>query len=245
MNVLAIGGWKEKLYILRKAKFDNQRRTANLLSIAEDEKRHHVAIKNLSRLLSSSNSKHQHKHSFCLNCLQGFHSKEFRNKHFKCCIDHEVVRIDMPKENSSVRFHSGQYQFKVSFIIYIDFKAILQGSEEENNPDPLSPYTRDISHHVSIRFCTYTMFTYREVKDSFRFYRGKDCIEVFCNHIEEEAKRLDHMFPEKSMESLMLEKWREFSRARKCHICLECFKSWDEKVRDHCHYTEKYRGTAH
>ena len=48
VNVLAIGGGKEKLYILRKAKFNNQRRTTNLLLTVQDEKRHYVAIKNLS-----------------------------------------------------------------------------------------------------------------------------------------------------------------------------------------------------
>ena len=56
VNVSVIGGEQEKLYILRKVKFDNQRRTANLFLIAENEKRHYVAIKNLSRLLMSSNS---------------------------------------------------------------------------------------------------------------------------------------------------------------------------------------------
>ena len=40
VNVLAIEEGKEKFYILRKAKFYNQRRTANLLLIVEDEKRH-------------------------------------------------------------------------------------------------------------------------------------------------------------------------------------------------------------
>ena len=41
-------------------------------------------------------------------------------------MDNEAVRIDMPEENSFVRFHSGQYQFKVPFAIYSDFEAILE-----------------------------------------------------------------------------------------------------------------------
>ena len=44
---------------------------------------------------------------------------------------------------------------------------------------------------------------YGEVEDPLRLYIGKDCIEVFCDHMEEEAKRLYYMFPEKSMEPLM------------------------------------------
>ena len=53
------------------------------------------------------------------------------------------------------------------------------------------------------------------------------------------------MFPEKLMEPLTPEQWREFSRAKECHICLEHFKTWGRKVRDHCHYTGKYRAAAH
>ena len=53
------------------------------------------------------------------------------------------------------------------------------------------------------------------------------------------------MFPEKPMEPLMPEKWRKFSGARECHICVECFAPWDEKVRDHLNYTWKYIGAAH
>ena len=113
VNVLATGGGKEKLYIRRKAKLNSQRRTTNLLLIVEDEKRHYPTIKNLSQLLRSSNSEHHRQQYFSLNCLQGFPCKEPKNKHFQCCVDHEAVKTDIPEENSFLRFHSGQYQFKV------------------------------------------------------------------------------------------------------------------------------------
>ena len=87
--------------------------------------------------------------------------------------------------------------FKVPFVIYADFEAIVQGSEEETNP--LNSYTRDINHHVPSRFCTYT-FAYGKVKDSLRLYRGKDCVEVFCNHIKKD-KCPYHMFPPKTDET--------------------------------------------
>ena len=38
---------------------------------------------------------------------------------------------------------------------------------------------------------------------------------------------------------------RKFDRATKCWICNEPFTEQDNKVRDHCHYTGKFRGAAH
>ena len=46
---------------------------------------------------------------------------------------------------------------------------------------------------------------YREVKDPLKLYQAKDCVEVFCKHIKEEAKRLYHMFPEMPLKCLTQE----------------------------------------
>ena len=39
--------------------------------------------------------------------------------------------------------------------------------------------------------------------------------------------------------------WRDFKTADKCYICGEKYKEGDKRVRDHCHFTGKYRGSAH
>ena len=57
VNVLGLSG--EKIYILKKSKFDDQR-TANLLLIANDERKQYATIKSLSQLLGSSNSSNGH-----------------------------------------------------------------------------------------------------------------------------------------------------------------------------------------
>ena len=208
---------------------------ANLLLTANDEKKHYAAIKNLSRLLGSSNSRHGHQQHFCLNCLQGFQSEESRNKHYEYCADNEAVRIDMPEENSFVRFHSGQYQFKVPFAIYFDLEAILQEEEEtelHGSSIPEDYYTKRINRHVPYGFCIYRTCAYGEVEDPLKLYRGKDCVEVFCKHIESEAKRLNHMFPERPMNFLP----RKNAESLKCHICFGEFEEDDKfnyKVRDH------------
>ena len=59
VNVLGISG--EKIYILKKSKFDSHSRNGNLLLIDNDEKKHYAMIKNMSQLLASKNGEHQHK----------------------------------------------------------------------------------------------------------------------------------------------------------------------------------------
>ena len=74
---------------------------------------HYVAIKSLSRLLSSENSKHKGKEYFCMNCLQGFQQEISRNEHRNYCLDNESVKVVMPHKQSRVEFCDGQYHFKV------------------------------------------------------------------------------------------------------------------------------------
>ena len=109
----------------------------------------------------------------------------------------------MPKEGSLVKFHDGQNQFKVPFLMYADFESILNPIESsESNPE--ESYTKVINQHVPSGFCAYSKFAYGKVENPLKLYRGEDCVEVFCNYISNEAKRLYHMFPEKPMKPLIL-----------------------------------------
>ena len=60
-----------------------------------------------------------------------------------------------------------------------------------------------------------------------------------------EAHRLYHMFPEKPVDPLTNRQWKSYKKARECHICYKPFNGFDPKLRDHCHYTGRYRGPAH
>ena len=147
-----------------------------------------------------------------MNCLQSFSLEESRDKHYEYCKDNEIVRIEMPKEGSFVEFHDGQNQFKVPFVMYAGFEAILKPMKETNfNAD--APYTKEINQHIPSGFCVNSMFAYGDVKDPLKLYRGEDCVEKFCNYIENEAKRLYNMFPEKPMNRLTHEQWKEFNES--------------------------------
>ena len=205
INVLGVKG--QKIYSCRNSKCNDQKNVVNLLLITNGEKRHYTAIKSLTRFLASSNSKRKRKRKqhFCLNCLQGFHSEESRDKHYEYCKDNESVRIKMPKEGSFVEFHDGQNQLKVPFVMYADFEAILKPTKENVRLNPEASCTKEINKRIPSGFCMNSVFAYGKVKNPLKLYRRKDCVKVFCDYVENEVKRLYHMFPEKPMKSLTRE----------------------------------------
>ena len=220
------------------------RQEINLLMVSEDGINHDTAIKSLSRLLKSSNTKHKCKQHFCMNCLQGFMQESSRDQHQVYCENNESVRVEMPKQGSTVEFKDGQNQFKVPFIMYADFESILKPMDHGSS-DHNQPYTNEVNQHMPSCWCVYSKFAYGEVVTPLRTYRGKDCIETFCNYIKEEAHRLYHMFPEKPMDPLTKKQWKKCERSTKCHICYKPLTQTNLNVRDHCHYTGLYRGPVH
>ena len=191
VNILAVEG--RDIYIHRKGR--RMGREINLLMVSEDGIGHYTAIKSLSILLSGKNSNTKCKQHFCMNCLQGFTQESSRDQHQVYCEDNESVRVEMPKQGSTVEFKDGQNQFKVPFIMYADFELILE-LMDHGSSDPNQPYTNEVNQHTPSGWCVHSKFAYGNVDNPLRTYRGKDCIETFCNYIKGEARRLYHMFAE-------------------------------------------------
>ena len=155
INVLAIES--NKIYICRKG--NEYSRVANLMLITNNDDKYYVAIKSLSRLLSSSNDKKKKSPHFCTNCLQGFTKRCSRDEHCKYCRSNEAVRIEMPNSNPIVKYSDGQYQFKVPFMMYADFESILEPAQGANNNPNLSS-TREVNVHTPSGWCVYSKFAY-------------------------------------------------------------------------------------
>ena len=77
VNVLSVED--KEIYICRKG--TRYQQEINLMLISENGRCHYTAIKSLSRLLTSKNTKHKCKQHFCSNCLQGFKLELSRNNH--------------------------------------------------------------------------------------------------------------------------------------------------------------------
>ena len=74
----------------------------------------------------------------------------------------------MPKEGSLVRFQDGHNQFKVAFIMYADFEAVLEPIESPNtNPEESyaegagKAYTKVVNQHIPSGFFFLCFFQVR------------------------------------------------------------------------------------
>ena len=240
INLLSTEG--KQIYICRKG--GNYERIINLMIITGNNRKHYMAIKSLSRLLSSQNTKHKGKEYVCMNCLQGFKEESSRDEHLDYCISNESVKVEMRHKKPMVQYSDGQFQFKVPFIMYADFESILKPIQGPENNLRVSS-TKGVNNHVASGWCVRSEFACGKVENPLKLYCGEDCVKKFCDHVIEEACHLCQSFPEKPMKPLTPKEMDRYKKSERCHICFKPFKEDKPNVRDHCHYTGRYRGPAH
>ena len=181
--------------------------------IVDGEKRHYTAIKGISRILSKLNEKTRCAYHFCMNCLNGFRKASPRDRYYEYCSSNGRVKVNMPTEKEKwLKFHDGQYQFKVPFMLYADFESILKPVDEQyrdrmdatktERKDKAS-HTEKINTHIPSGWCVHNTFAYGDVPNPLKMYRGKDCVEKFVKYIEEDVKRLYETFPRQHMTKLI------------------------------------------
>ena len=172
--------------------------------IVDGEKRQHTAINSTSSLLSKLNGKTRHAYHFCMNCLNSFQTESASNKHYEYCSSDGHVKVKMPTGKEIwLKFHDGQYQFKISYMLCADFESILKPVNERYR-DKLNTvktdgkgkvlYTEKINTHVPSGWCIHSTFAYGDFPDPLKMYRGKDCVEKCVECIEEEVKWLYETF---------------------------------------------------
>ena len=94
-----------------------------------------------------------HKKYFCQYCLHGCISEEVLKNHLKKCKLHKAQRIKLleadDKECDKIKFTKTQYQLRLPFVIYVDFKAfyINKSHVSHHHINPSSPNT-SITYHV-------------------------------------------------------------------------------------------------
>ena len=115
--------------------------------------------------------------------------------------------------------------------------------------DPKKSSTTKINKHTSSGYSLFTHCSFDTTKNILDYYRGKNCMKNFCIDLKEHATKIIN-YEKKEMIPLTKEKKKIHHEQKVCYIFKKGFSTDDDnkkyhKVRDHCHYTGEYRGTAH
>ena len=135
---------------------------------------------------------------------------------------------------------------KVPFIIYADLECLLEKmSTCINNPNESS--TTKINKHTASGYSIFTSCSFNESKNKLNYCRGKYCMKKFRKELIEHATRIIN-YEKKKIIPLAKEEKINYDDQQICYICKKEFDKSDKKhqnVRDHCHYTGKYRDATH
>ena len=240
-------GYEEKqkfpIYISKEKYQDHM----ELLLIIEGKNKHYVLIKDFNKFMFNQ-TKHEHRKYFCMYCLQCFSREDVLTEHKNNCISiNGKQAINMPEKGDKVYFKNHHKQLPVPFVIYADFEALtekIQGCQPNNEKS----YTEAYQKHTDCGYGYKVVCCYDDkYSKPVQIHRGKNAVHKFMENMLEEVNWCKSKMKKHFNKPLKMTKENEtdFQKATKCYICDIKYTDKDIHVRDHCHITGKFRGSAH
>ena len=219
--------------------------------ISDGDKWHYLAISNLSALLEGKLLNH-HGDFYFLNCFNSYTTKNKLKEHEEICNNHDSCRVEIPKLVEKIlKYNPGEKSLKAPFALYLDLKCLLKKQQSlQNNPE--KSYTVKKAKHEPSGGVMFTTCSSDKTENKLDYYRGRDCIENLCKKLKEHEMKII-TYEKKKMIQLTDEENRSYEEQEVCHICKkklyanehdENYKN-TKKVKDHCHYAERFRRPAH
>ena len=250
--------YENTVYPLRTRPYEREHEVDLLLFSGETK--HYCVIKNLSRLLSSQKSKNEHVRFYCRRCCNSFTSEERLAEHDELCRNNETVKIEMPKDFPAQYFIHHFKSQSVPFVVYADFESFTKPISS-CQPDSSKSYTNRYQKHEPSGFCYYIKCFDDSVysQDPVTYTKqseDEDIAKIFVETLEKNIREIYDKFWNPHNNKYMLaknmifgEKERKiYEESTNCHICKQSLTPSDKtnhNVRDHCHFTGKFRGAAH
>ena len=265
VNILYIPHNEKTINPAYKSKYNRKRENqVVLLMITNGEQWHYIALKSvrtddgfnrpirsLSRLFRGITS-NNHGDFYCLGCLHSFRTDNALKKHERLCDNNDYCHVEMPTEdNNKLKYNHGEKSLKAPFAIYADLECLLIKQQScQNNPN--DSYTEKKAMHEPCGYSLDLVSSFDSKENKHNFYRGRDCIEKFCKNLKELGTEIIN-YEEKDIIPLTDKKSKFYEEPKECHICHKefCYDKNEktkfklyQKVRDHCHYTGKFRGAS-
>ena len=217
-------------------------RHVNILMISDNRKKHYCWIKDLNRLLGDQHSNTRRYH-YCPYCLHGFIKERLLEDHIPYFKTHGPQKIYLPNDDDKWLYHKDiRKQLKVPYVIYGDFESLLIPIEGcENDAEMTS--TIKTTKHIPCGFAYKVVCLTSETSKQPVVNRGLDAAEKCVEHMVMEQEDIEQKFKHYESMKMSGNDWQAFKKTINCHICNK--ELGKDRVRDHCHVTEKFRGAAH
>ena len=211
-----------------------------MLLLINDDQSHHVYIKDFNTFMFHK-TKNKNKKWFCKSCLQCFSSENVLIKHKQDCLSiNGQQSINLGK--GTIEFKNYCKQLPVPVKIYADFECNLKNVECYE-----VTYTKKYHENVSWSYAYKVVYIDDRFSKAIVVYRGINAAYEFIKSILKEHKYCKKIMKDQFNKNLVMTEKEEylFQQSNNCWICKKIIDNEDEKVRDHCHITGKFRGAAH
>ena len=250
INVFSVNDNK-KFYPLRMAEKDCLN-TIDLFFFEQDGISHYSLIKNFTRLVKTQKTASKNGTIFiCKKCFTHYTKYELLQKHIEYCSNNETVSVKMPPQNTMLGFKNYHKQLPIPFVVYADFECFTKPINT-CSPNPKKSYNYNYQKHEPSGFCFYIKGIVPGIKFAPIIYtKTKDSDNISKIFVTELAKVTNKIYKDFYQRPIPVQLTHtekiSFDEAKTCHICKKELLTDNgfDKVRDHCHFTGKYRGAAH
>ena len=186
-------------------------------------------------------TKNKNKKEFCKSCLQCFSSKNVLMEHKNVCLSINGTQ-SVTFEKGTIKFKNDFKQIPVPFKIYIDFECNLKAVEIYEGF-----YSNKYQSHIPSSFAYKIVCIDNKSSKPIAVFRGENAAYEFIREIFEEYQYCEKIMKKHFNKNLIMseEEEKQFQPSNTCWICEKLIDNDDEKVRDNCHITGKFRGAAH
>ena len=165
-----------------------------------------------------------------------------------CLIINGKQAVNMTKKGENMlKFDNLHKQKVVPFVIYADFEAITK-KVQSCKPNDEKSYTEAYQTHEDCGYGYKIVCCYKnKYSKPIQTYRGENAVYKFMEKMLEEAEHCEGIVKKRFNKPLKMTENDElrFKQIDECHICGNRYTDKDVRVRDHCHITGKFRGSAH
>ena len=167
--------------------------------------------------------------------VQCFSDEKVLIKHKEDCLSIDGVQ-SVHVEKGTIEFEDYFKQLPVPFKIHADFECNLKDVEIYEDS-----YTKKYHEHVPCSYAFKVVCIDDRFSKSIVVYRAKNVAYEFIKEILEEYKYCKKVMKEHFNKNLVMAEEEEhlFRESNNCWICKKLIDNDDEKVRDHCHVTDR------